>query len=497
MMFTSHKISETEPMTSEERHLLNQFYDNLDIGIALVNASLDVIFINRWFQNKMLPEQRTAYESGQLTNLKMMFDGDVLSKISAAIQRTVQYNSVQIISEAFHHWLIPMPDNRFSDGKMRQTCILKPYHPIFLSTQKESKSSTTPRPPLVLIQIKNESDTVLRTQNLKKNQKTIQEKNRALKRANDQLDEMNRELLHVNNQLKQREAYVKIKTKMEALGCMSGGIAHDFNNFLAVIMGYAELAMETTPRHDPIFELLEEIQTTSHKASHVVKQILHYCHPNYIDTKKRVLNLDLVIREQLPLLNAMLPSTIELAYCCNTPEMFANVYAASSQIREILVNLVRNAVDAIDRNHSSHGVQNGQSMDPHEVPRRLDRSLPSESTRKGHIRLTLTPYNNGDFLMANRVEYMSPDGDFWNGLHRDSGNAYLHLTIKDNGQGIRPANLERIFDPYFTTKEVGEGSGFGLSTVHGLVKHLGGGIRVQSQWGRGSCFEIVLPLSKE
>ena len=500
MPFTPHKISASGSMSSDERHALNQFYDNLDTGIAVVNASLDLIFINRWFQKKMLPEQRTAYESGQLTNLKMMFDGDVPGKISAAIQRTVQYNSVQIISQAFHHWLIPLPDNRFSDGKMRQTCILKPYYPISISTQKEGKSPTMPRASLVLIQIKNESDTVLRTQNLKTDQKIIQEKNRAMKRANDQLDKMNSELLRLNNQLKQREAYVKIKTKMEALGCMAGGIAHDFNNFLAIILGYTELAMDTTPRHAPIFELLDEIQTTSHNASHVVKQILHYCHPNYIQTKKRDLNLDRAIRDQLFLLNAILPSTIELTYHCNMPESPANIYAAPSQIRDILVNLVRNAVDAIHHNHSQKSfpqkIQNEASKETF-FSRHEDYEAQSNTSSQGFIEIHLHRYNKDTHLSSAPVEYMAPDGDFWEQMGGANGKTYLQLTVKDNGQGIQSSNLDRIFDPYYTTKDVGEGSGFGLSTVHGLVKHLGGGIRVYSQWGRGSCFEMVLPLSND
>ena len=477
-------------MSPHEQNILRQFYDDLDIGIAVVNGSLDLLFINRWLQKKLPPEQGHVYASGHLTNLRDLngFKGrdSLIEKLSSIVKNILKYKHVKLLSQAFHQWSIPLPDNRFPDGKMRQTCIFKPYCFASPGNRGESVPCDSKRP-WVLIQIKDESDTVLRTQNLKRQQKVIEEKNAALVAANVQLDEMNAELLQLNNQLQQREVYVKIKSKMEALGCMSGGIAHDFNNFLSIIMGAVELTMDDIDNDHPVFELLNEIQKASHTASRVVKQILHYCHPDYIDVKKFLLNLDTIIRDQLPLLNAMVPATVRMTYRCHAEPKQMIVYAALSQIQDILIQLVRNAVDAV---HARHQRQQNFSVDGQIPPAQFE--LPTAF--HGKIKIHLNFFAPADLVTGDSTTYMAPDGDYWKRIEFAPKANYLILKIKDNGQGIKPANLERIFDPYYTTKDVGEGSGLGLSTVHGLVKHLGGGIRVQSEWGRGSCFEILLPL---
>jgi PAS domain S-box-containing protein len=246
---------------------------------------------------------------------------------------------------------------------------------------------------------------------------------------------------HDMRETKQLEAQLRQAQKMEAIGTLAGGIAHDFNNILGAILGNVELVRFELPPEHAALESLDEIAAAGRRAMALVRQILAFGRRQ--EAVKRVIRLQEVVDEVTGLLRSTIPSTVELrsSVAADTP----NVLADPTQIHQILVNLCTNAWHALE-------------------------------DRGGWIELGLA----GATLEA-----------------ADAGGAppgrYARLSVSDNGQGMDASLLERIFDPFFTTKAPGEGTGLGLSVVHGIVKDHGGAIRVDSAPGRGARFEILLP----
>ncbi len=248
------------------------------------------------------------------------------------------------------------------------------------------------------------------------------------------------------------ESQLRESQKMEAIGTLAGGIAHDFNNIIATILGNAELAHHDAGANEPLLESLDEIRTAGMRARDLVQQILSFSRRE--PTTRRVLNLAPVVEESGRLLRATLPARVALELYCD-PTVPA-VLADKTQIEQVLINLATNAMQAM--------------LDS---PGRID------------IRVDSVPLDRA-------LE------DAYPALHdllaRHPGRA-VRLTVSDNGPGMDAAMLERIFEPFFTSKQVGEGTGLGLSVVHGIVQAHEGAIVVKSELGQGTTFTVYLPLA--
>ncbi len=238
------------------------------------------------------------------------------------------------------------------------------------------------------------------------------------------------------------ESRMRQAQKMEAIGTLAGGIAHDFNNILGGIIGFTDMALLKTQPNTDIHNNLLHIRQGGKRAADLVQQILTFSRQS-VEEKEPVLVVPL-IKESLQLLRATLPSTIAI-----TQEMTAadaTVMAAPVQIQQIVMNLCANAFYAMRE-------------------------------KGGHLTL--------------RLEQMTAE-QCGKGA---GGGGWVALTVADTGQGIDSAILQSIFTPFFTTKQPGEGTGMGLSVVHGIVRDLGGDIQVESQAGQGTSFTVLLPMA--
>lgn len=231
--------------------------------------------------------------------------------------------------------------------------------------------------------------------------------------------------------------------KMEAIGTMAGGIAHDFNNILTAILGFSELAQERLPAKNPVNDHLKEIITASLRAKHLVMQILTFRHKT--DEQQRV-KPDIIVREVLKLFRAMIPSSIQIHQKIETNCGYVSM--APTHIHQIIMNLCTNAYHAMKETGGA-----------------LSISLKTTNITEG----------------GKETEFGLKPG------------SYLLLTVKDTGHGMDETIQERIFEPYFTTKKEGEGTGLGLSVINGIIKKHHGYINVFSEPGKGSTFRIFLP----
>lgn len=244
---------------------------------------------------------------------------------------------------------------------------------------------------------------------------------------------------------KRLETQLQQAQKMEAIGTLAGGIAHDFNNILGAIIAYTEMTLLDISDESPLHYNLGQVLKASGRAAELVKQILAFSRQS--EQKRRPIGMIPILKESLKLLRASLPSTIELrqdiSIQCGT------ILAEPTQIQQVLMNLCTNAAHAM---RDKGGVLNVKLKDT--------------------------------FLDADRAAQF-PDL---------SPGPHLNLIISDTGHGMDSSVLERIFDPYFTTKEKGVGTGLGLATVHGIVKSYGGTITVESEVKRGSTFSVYFPV---
>ena len=234
--------------------------------------------------------------------------------------------------------------------------------------------------------------------------------------------------------------------KMEAVGTLAGGIAHDFNNILGGIVGYTELARLHSKDNHRVCEHLDAVLQASRRATDLVRQILTFSRRH--EHRTDVIQLGHLIAEALKLLRASLPATIE--FDLKLDPNVAAVRADPTQIHQIVLNLCANAEYAM----------RGQ---PGRLSIKLENVLLEESFCADHPRLR--------------------------------PGAHVRLTVSDTGCGISPAIANRIFEPFFTTKPPGEGSGLGLSVVHGVMNSHGGIAVVRSEPGAGSRFELYFPAA--
>jgi PAS domain S-box-containing protein len=246
---------------------------------------------------------------------------------------------------------------------------------------------------------------------------------------------------------KRLEARLQQAQKMEAIGKLAGGIAHDFNNVLTPIVGYTELTMSSLPESSQVREYLREVLNAAMRARDLVQQILAFSRKSEQELKP--LKVQPLVQEALKLLRASLPATIRIDQ--NIDRECGVILADPTRIHQIIMNLCTNAYHAMRE-------------------------------KGGVLEVSLAEINVS-----------------FDALTSDSGlepGPYLRLSVSDNGHGMDRSIMERIFDPYFTTKAPGEGTGMGLSVVHGIVKSYGGDIRVYSESGKGTTFHVHLPIIK-
>ncbi|MCP4272226.1 MAG: PAS domain S-box protein [Gammaproteobacteria bacterium] len=233
--------------------------------------------------------------------------------------------------------------------------------------------------------------------------------------------------------------------KMEALGQLTGGIAHDFNNILGIIMGYTSLTLQKHGSEIPekVVDYLQTTMKASERARSLVAQMLTFSRSGNADAQP--LQITPLIKENVKMLYSILPSTmnIELNYDKNLP----NILISAAQLQQLLINLCLNAKDAMK------GV--------------------------GCLAIDLSLHRHIDTECADCQQRIQGD--------------WIELSVADTGCGIAPDTLKHIFDPFFTTKEVGEGTGMGLSVLHGIIQSHGAHTLVETELGKGTTFRLLFP----
>jgi two-component system, cell cycle sensor histidine kinase and response regulator CckA len=243
------------------------------------------------------------------------------------------------------------------------------------------------------------------------------------------------------------EKQLRHAQKMEAIGTLAGGIAHDFNNILGIILGYAELELLESTGSDESRDRVEEIRKAALRAKDLVQQILVFSRKH--GEERGPLQLGLLLKEVLKLLRAALPSTIEIRQKIDLAADNGDLISADpTQVHQVLMNLCTNA---------------GHAM----------------REKGGILDVSMSNVHFGPHDPARPPEL--PPG------------SYVRISVSDTGCGMDGKVMERIFEPYFTTKGVGEGTGLGLSVVHGIVRSHGGAVTVASQPGAGSTFCVFFP----
>ena len=285
-----------------------------------------------------------------------------------------------------------------------------------------------------------------------KKRKQVEEK---LQHAHDNLEdiiaERTTELMETNIELQKEifekstlESQLRQAQKMEAIGTLAGGIAHDFNNILTPIFGYTNLAFDKIPEGNPARKYLEQVNIAAKRAKDLVYQILAFSRqaPEATSPTKT----QHIIKESLKLLRSSIPTTIKINQ--NIDTQCGTIMSDPTQIHQVIINLCTNAVHAMDE--------------------------------KGVLGISLQEVT----LNAKDVAHKP-------GLKPGS---YVCLSISDTGIGMDQKTINRIFEPYYTTKEIGKGTGIGLSVIHRIVENQKGMITVDSNPGKGTTFHVFLPL---
>ncbi|MGC4118017.1 MAG: response regulator [Myxococcales bacterium] len=236
--------------------------------------------------------------------------------------------------------------------------------------------------------------------------------------------------------------------RLEAVGTLAGGIAHDFNNILTYMFAYADIVQGMLPPQSPAAPHVEQLVAAIERAADLVGQILTFSRQVHGEAKP--LELGPLVKEAVKLVRAGLPRTIEVEV--DVPDRAFTVLANPAQMHQVAMNLLTNA-------HQAMGEAGG----------RLTVRLSDETIEVGDPRAAQVP----------------------------KPGRFVGLTVQDTGCGMDERTLARIFEPFFTTKPVGQGTGMGLALVHGIVTGCGGAVVVESEVGKGSRFQVLLPRSEE
>ena len=254
-----------------------------------------------------------------------------------------------------------------------------------------------------------------------------------LKRAEAEARQLEKRLIHAQ--------------RMEAIGTLAGGIAHDFNNILTAVIGYSELVLHQVEPDSRLHNNLQQILAAGLRARDLVRQILTFSRQD--ERQLTPLQIAPLIKEALKMLRSSLPTTISIKH--SIEEDLDDVMADPTQVHQVIMNLCTNAAQAMEE-------------------------------------------EGGELLVSvSQVKLNAQDLRLHPGLKQG---AHLKLSVQDSGLGIPPEILDKIYHPYFTTKEKGKGTGLGLSVVHGIVQSYGGAIYVYSEQGQGTTFNVYLPALK-
>ncbi len=240
------------------------------------------------------------------------------------------------------------------------------------------------------------------------------------------------------------EAQLVHSQKMEAIGTLAGGIAHDFNNILAGILGFAEMAKDDIESSNPAIYKIDQVINAGNRAKGLVAQILAFGRKT--DQGQVQVQIYPLVKETLKFLRASIPTTISIEQEIDHNSGF--IKADPTQIHQVIMNICTNASQAMDE-------------------------------KGGILKVKLRSKQLGDQELLHKPDFKP--------------GSYILLSVKDNGIGMDQATLKRIFEPYFTTKDVGKGLGMGLAVVHGIVKNHCGMIDVKSSLGKGSVINIYFP----
>jgi PAS domain S-box-containing protein len=246
---------------------------------------------------------------------------------------------------------------------------------------------------------------------------------------------------------KKAEGELKQAQKMESIGTLAGGIAHDFNNILSAIIGYTELAIDGVAKGTELEDDLREVHNGGMRAKNLVKQILTFARQS--DEEVKPIQLNIIVKEVLKFIRSSIPTNIQIK-----DEIISDSFIMGSptHIHQILMNLCTNSSQAMEEDG-------------------------------GTLKVSLNDVAIGKMAMGKNLDLLNGD--------------YIEIKVSDTGIGIPSRNIHNIFEPYFTTKKIGEGTGMGLSVVHGIVESYGGKITVDSTMGKGTVFTIYLPISKK
>lgn len=271
------------------------------------------------------------------------------------------------------------------------------------------------------------------------------------KRLRSTIEDLETEVIERKNEIAERkkaeeekgklERQLQQSQKMESIGNLAGGIAHDFNNILAAILGFTELALDDVQKGSAMEEKLQEIYAGGTRAKEIVNQILAFARQSSEEVKPT--RVDSIVIEALKLIRPSTPSTIEIRQDIDS---HALVMGNATQIHQIMINLCTNAAHAME--------QSGGVME---------------------VSLKDVFFNEGD-------------------QEGFSAGHYIQLLVRDTGYGIAEEHLDSIFDPYFTTKKIGQGTGMGLAMTRGIIDNYGGFIDVESLPSEKTTFSIYLPV---
>lgn len=236
--------------------------------------------------------------------------------------------------------------------------------------------------------------------------------------------------------------------KLETIGALAGGLAHDFNNILTTIYGYSEMLLEDIPKSTPSAEKVSRIITAINKAKSLTDQILTFS--RQVDQEKIPVSVAEVLNETIGFVKSAKPENIDIKEDILVTDV--HIHADPTQLFRVFLNLMTNAIQAMEE--------------------------------KGGTIFVKLAIVNGNLVRHELNKDIVADD-------------YALITIEDTGEGMDPALMQRIFEPYFTTREVGKGTGLGLSVVHGIISEIEGEILVSSKKNKGSVFSVYLPVSSE
>jgi methyl-accepting chemotaxis protein len=275
----------------------------------------------------------------------------------------------------------------------------------------------------------------------------LNQRNQELSQAVDELHRTNKDLIIAMAEKDQAQAQLQQAQKMESIGNLAGGIAHDFNNILASVIGFSELALDEAEQGTTLEDNLQDVYKAGMRGKDLVAQILAFARQTNEEIKP--LQISKIIHESVKLLRSSIPATIDIKQELNSESLiFGNV----ALIEQVIINLATNSMHAMEEDGG---------------------------------------------VLTIRLSDVTIDEDAAGKHHLDKAGEYIRIVVSDTGVGIPPEVIDSIFDPYFTTKETGKGTGMGLALVHGTVKKYGGTIMVDSRMGNGTAFNILLPVTKK